>query len=58
MTMTTGTTGTRRATGQTLRDRRTWLDLGLLGALLLVTLAGLSPSFQGWTFLLVGTRAG
>jgi hypothetical protein len=37
-----------------LRDRRTWLDLGLLGALLLVTLAGLAPSYQGWTFLLVG----
>lgn len=35
-------------------DRRTWVDLGLLAALLLVTLAGLAPSFQGWAFLLVG----
>ena len=41
-------------TWETLRDRRTWLDVGLLGALLLVTLAGLAPSFQGWTFLVVG----
>jgi hypothetical protein len=39
---------------QLLRDRRTWLDLGLLGALLLVVLAGLAPSFQGWAFLAVG----
>jgi hypothetical protein len=35
-------------------DRRIWLDLGLLGLLLLVTLAGLAPSYQGWQFLLVG----
>jgi hypothetical protein len=39
-------------------DRRPWtdlgVDLGLLGLLVLVTLAGLAPSYQGWQFLLVG----
>jgi len=44
-------TGTLRVAAA---DRRTWVDLGLLGLLLLVTLAGLAPSYQGWQFLLVG----
>ncbi|WP_151084478.1 transglutaminase-like domain-containing protein [Nocardioides cynanchi] len=35
-------------------DRRTRVDLGLLLALLLVTLAGLAPTYQGWGFLVVG----
>jgi hypothetical protein len=35
-------------------DRRTWADPGLLLGLLLVTLAGLAPTYQGWTFLAVG----
>ncbi len=38
----------------TAPDRRTWVDLGLLTALLLVTLAGLAPTYQGWAFLAVG----
>jgi hypothetical protein len=35
-------------------DRRAWVDPGVLMALLLVTLAGLAPTYQGWTFLAVG----
>ena len=35
-------------------DRRTPVDAGLLLALLAVTLAGLAPTYQGWTFLAVG----
>jgi hypothetical protein len=38
----------------TAPDRRTWVDLGLLVALLLVTLLGLAPTYQGWSYLLVG----
>jgi hypothetical protein len=37
-----------------LPDRPTQGDLGLLTGLLLVTLAGLAPTYQGWVFLLVG----
>ena len=34
--------------------RRTRVDLGVLAGLLLVTLAGLAPTYQGWAYLLVG----
>ena len=44
----------RPATHAAAPDRRTSVDLGLLLGLLVVTLAGLAPTYQGWAFLAVG----